>query len=101
MRPLEDRGLLSLITPAQMRHAYGVNAITFSANGQTIQGDGSGQTIAIVVADHNDFLWDELYLFDGPTMVCPTPTSPSSTSREIRPTTAGRKKKRLTSSGPM
>ena len=34
-------------------------------NGQTIQGDGSGQTIAIVVADHNAFLWDELYLFDA------------------------------------
>ena len=37
----------------------------FSSNGQTIEGNGSGQTIAIVVADHNAFLWDELYLFDA------------------------------------
>jgi subtilase family serine protease len=63
--PLEDRGLLSLLTPAQMSHAYGLDAVSFSSNGQTIKGDGSGQTIAIVVADHNEYLWDELYLFDG------------------------------------
>jgi subtilase family serine protease len=48
-----------------MTHAYGVDAITYSTGGQTIQGNGSGQTIAIVVADHNAYLWDELYLFDG------------------------------------
>jgi subtilase family serine protease len=48
-----------------MAHAYGVDAITYSSNGQTIQGNGSGQTIAIVVADHNEYLWDELYLFDA------------------------------------
>src|SRR5690242_92443 len=63
--PLEDRGLLSLLSPAQMTHAYGVDAITYSSSGQAIQGNGSGQTIAIVVADHNEYLWDELYLFDG------------------------------------
>jgi subtilase family serine protease len=61
---LEDRGLLSVLTPAQVRHAYGVDSISFTANGQTVQGDGSGQTLAIVVADHNPYLWDELYLFD-------------------------------------
>ncbi len=47
---LEDRNLLSVLTPAQVRQAYGMNAIEFSASGQTIQGTGAGQTIAIVGA---------------------------------------------------
>src|SRR4051794_23735871 len=34
--------------PAQIRHAYGIDQIRFS-NG-TVQGDGSGQTIAIIDA---------------------------------------------------
>ena len=38
---LEDRGLLSMLTPAQVRQAYGMNAIEFSANGQTIPGHRS------------------------------------------------------------
>src|SRR5438034_9479873 len=35
-------------TPAQVRHGYGFDNITFA--GGTVQGDGSGQTIAIVDA---------------------------------------------------
>ncbi|MGO9809339.1 MAG: peptidase S8/S53 subtilisin kexin sedolisin [Isosphaeraceae bacterium] len=62
---LEDRGLLSMLTPAQVRQAYGMNAIEFSANGRTIQGTGAGQTIAIVGAFHNPFVTDELYAFDA------------------------------------
>jgi len=62
---LEDRSLLSMLTPAQVRQAYGMNAIEFSANGQTIQGTGAGQTIAIVGAFHNPFVTDELYAFDA------------------------------------
>jgi len=37
-------------TPAQLRHAYGVDQVFFG-NG-TIQGDGTGQTIAIITAYH-------------------------------------------------
>ena len=36
------------LTPAKVRHAYGIDAITFSAG--TIVGDGTGQTIAIIDA---------------------------------------------------
>ncbi len=58
IEPLEDRSLLSVgglamaaslpadgLTPAQIRHAYGFDLIQFAGG---IQGDGSGQTIAIV-----------------------------------------------------
>jgi len=62
---LEDRNLLSVLTPAQVRQAYGMNAIEFSASGQTIQGSGAGQTIAIVGAYHNPFVTNELYAFDS------------------------------------
>ena len=62
---LEDRCLLSQLTPAQMRHAYGMDAISFTANGQTVQGTGAGQTIAIIVADHNPFLSSEIASFDS------------------------------------
>ena len=62
---LEDRSLLSMLTPAQVRQAYGMNAIEFSANGQTIQGTGAGQTIAIVGAFYNPFVSGELDAFDA------------------------------------
>ncbi len=62
---LEDRNLLSVLSPAQVRQAYGMNAIEFSASGQTIQGTGAGQTIAIVGAYYNPFVTKELYTFDG------------------------------------
>ena len=48
-----------------MRHAYGVDAVQFSANGQTIPGTGAGQTVAIVVASHNPNLSQELQTFDA------------------------------------
>ncbi len=63
--PLENRSLLSGLTPALVRQAYGMNAIEFSAGGQTIQGSGAGQTIAIVGAYHNPFVTNELYTFDS------------------------------------
>ena len=62
---LEERSLLSALSPAQMRHAYGMDAVSFTANGQTVQGTGAGQTIAIIVADHNPFLTSELSTFDS------------------------------------
>jgi subtilase family serine protease len=62
---LEDRSLLSVLTPAQVRQAYGMNAINFTANGQTIPGSGAGQMIAVVGAYHNPFLSTVLNAFDA------------------------------------
>src|SRR5437899_6599886 len=41
LEELEPRRLLSVFTPAQIRHAYGFDQITFQASGQTYQGNGS------------------------------------------------------------
>jgi hypothetical protein len=49
-------------SPAQIRHAYGFDQITFS-NG-TITGDGSGQTIAIVDAYDDPNVLSDLKAFD-------------------------------------
>ena len=62
---LDDRCLLSTLTPAQVTHAYGLDAITFGSGNQSIKGDGRGQTIAIVEAYHDP------YLASRPT-TCPT-----------------------------
>jgi len=62
---LEDRRLLSVLTPAQVRQAYGMDAINFTANGQTIGGSGTGQTMAVIGAFHNLFLTTELSTFDA------------------------------------
>ena len=50
-------------TPAQIRQAYGFNQITFE-NG-TIQGDGTGQTIAIVDAYDQPNIASDLAAFDA------------------------------------
>ena len=53
-------------TPAQIRNAYGFNQITFvGANGQTVQGSGAGQTIAIVDAYGDPNLVSDLKVFDS------------------------------------
>jgi subtilase family serine protease len=49
-------------TPAQIRQAYGFNQIAF--NNGTIQGDGSGQTIAIVDAYDDPNIGNDLHQFD-------------------------------------
>src|SRR5262245_33890874 len=49
-------------SPSQVRHAYGFDQITF-ANG-TIQGDGTGQTIAIVDAFDAPTVAADLHTFD-------------------------------------
>jgi subtilase family serine protease len=50
---LEDRRLLSIspvgFTPAQIRHAYGIDSISLGG----VTGDGSGQTIAIITVGDN------------------------------------------------
>jgi subtilase family serine protease len=50
-------------SPAQIRHAYGFDQITFS-NG-TVQGDGTGQTIAIVDAYDQPNIAGDLATFDA------------------------------------
>jgi subtilase family serine protease len=62
---LEARCLLSAFAPAQLRHAYGFDQISFSSNGQTMVGDGSGQTIAIVDAYDDPNIASDLKVFDS------------------------------------
>ena len=61
---LDDRCLLSVLLPSQVTRAYGLDAIAFAANGQTVKGDGSGQTIAIIDVDHDPFLASDLQAYD-------------------------------------
>ena len=62
---LDDRCLLSGLTPAQITHAYGLDALTFS-NG-TVKADGSGETIALIEAFHDPYLASDLKTFDAAT----------------------------------
>ncbi len=52
----------SSLTPSQVRHAYGFDQISFS-NG-TVQGNGAGQTIAIVDAYDDPNIASDLRTFD-------------------------------------
>jgi subtilase family serine protease len=52
-------------TPAQMRHAYGFDQISFQSNGQTVAADGAGQTVAIVDAYDDPSIASDLSTFDG------------------------------------
>jgi subtilase family serine protease len=62
LEQLESRHLLSVFTPAQIRHAYGFDQITFSNS--HVQADGRGQTIAIVEAYHDPRMGSDLHYFD-------------------------------------
>lgn len=62
LEELEARNLLSIFTPAQIRHAYGFDQLSF-ANGR-VQADGSGQTIAIIEAFHDPKIVGDLHYFD-------------------------------------
>jgi subtilase family serine protease len=83
---LEPRVLLSILSPAQVRHAYGFDQIRFAANGRTFQGDGTGQTIAIVDAYDDPRIASDLHVFDqafglpDPVLVKATPEGPTPTS---------------------
>src|SRR6516162_7943789 len=62
---LDDRCLPSGLTPAQLTHAYGLDAITFTApSGATVKGDGTGATIALIEAYHDPTLAGDLQAFD-------------------------------------
>jgi hypothetical protein len=57
---LEPRNLLSVFTPAQIRHAYGFDQVMFGG----VKGDGAGQTIAIVDAYDDSKIASDLHVFD-------------------------------------
>src|SRR5882672_4059973 len=60
---LEDRLTPTTFTPAQIRTAYGIDAIP--AFGGTIVADGTGQTIAIVDAYNHPNIQADLAAFDA------------------------------------
>jgi len=71
---LDDRVLLSALsgylpggyTPAQISSAYGVSGISFTSKTRTtIQGDGTGETIALIEMDHDPNLPSDLATFDA------------------------------------
>src|SRR5205085_3309040 len=61
LQVLGSRRLLSVYTPAQMRHAYGFDQIQFGS----IKGDGTGQTIAIVDAYDAPKINSDVQFFDS------------------------------------
>ena len=58
-----------LLTPEQVRHAYGLDAI--NSSGATL--NGSGQTIAIVDAFDDPTIWNDLAHFDAQFGLAPPP----------------------------
>jgi subtilase family serine protease len=69
-------------TPAQVRKAYGFDQVQFRRDGQTIAGDGAGQTIAIVTAFDHPTILEDLKTFDrqfglpDPVFIKATPQGP-------------------------
>ncbi len=62
---LDDRSLLSGLTPSQLTTAYGLNAISFtSSSGSTVKGDGTGETIALIEAYNDPNIASDLHKFD-------------------------------------
>ena len=61
---LDERCLLSGLTPAQLTGAYGLNSITFPTGSGPVKGDGSGETIALIDAYHDPYLASDLSTFD-------------------------------------
>jgi subtilase family serine protease len=62
--PRAGLALPSGYTPAQIRKAYGFNQVQFNRDGQSIAGDGTGQTIAIVAAFDHPNIAQDLQTFD-------------------------------------
>ena len=62
---LDDRCLLSGLSPAELTSAYGLNAITFHRRAaSTVKGDGAGETIALIEAYHDPTIASDLKTFD-------------------------------------
>jgi subtilase family serine protease len=64
MDQLDDRCLLSGLTPQQLTNAYGLNAINFSSGSGTVKGNGAGETIALIEAYHDPSIASDLTTFD-------------------------------------
>jgi subtilase family serine protease len=65
---LEGRQLMSGYTPAQIKHAYGFDTVTFrdafSIRPKSVAGDGSGETIAIVDPGFDPDIYGDVDQFD-------------------------------------
>ena len=61
---LDERCLLATLTPTQVVHAYGLDRIPWKTASGPVLGDGTGQTIAIVVAQHDPYLKADLAEFN-------------------------------------
>jgi subtilase family serine protease len=62
---LDERTLLSGLGPATLTSAYGLNAISFtSPRGSIVNGDGTGETVALVEAYHDRYISTDLQTFD-------------------------------------
>ena len=61
--PASGTGQPAGFSPSQIRHAYGFDQITF--NNGTVQGDGTGQTIAIIDAYDDPNIASNLATFDA------------------------------------
>jgi hypothetical protein len=81
---LEPRNLLSIFTPAQIRHAYGFDQVAFGS----FRGDGSGQMIAIVDAYDDPRIASDLHTFDQ-TFGLADPTLTKATPQGLPATNAG------------
>ncbi len=64
LQRLDDRCLLSGLTPNQLMTAYGLNSITFSSSSGTVAGNGMGETIALIEAYHDPTIGSDLNTFD-------------------------------------
>src|SRR4051812_7453292 len=82
---LDDRCVLSTLTPGQLSSAYGLNAITYS-NG-TVKGTGEGHTIAIVDAYSDPTIYSDLTAFDAKYGL-PNPTLTASPASNAASSTA-------------
>jgi hypothetical protein len=60
---LETRAVPASFSPGQIAHAYGFDKVSFLANGQTLKGDGAGQTLAIVDAYGDPTITGDLNTF--------------------------------------
>jgi hypothetical protein len=71
---LDERCLLSGLSPASITSAYDLGAITLTArNGSTVKGNGAGETIALIEAYHDPSIASDLHVFDT-TYGLPDPT---------------------------
>ena len=63
--PLEERRLLSGLSPGQIANAYGLSGLAFlSSSGQKVTATGAGETIALIEAYHDPTVASDLHQFD-------------------------------------